>query len=979
MKTLSSILIVALSGIYFPTAAQVPCASFGNSGIGVSLESHTTYLSALTVLPNGKIVAVGYYDDNTDKDFLVVRYNANGTPDHGFANNGVRIYDLSDGRDDEALCVSIASDGNLLIGGISNEYGTVIKINSNGSLVNSFGSNGVIKYETLYSTVEDILVNPQGNFYTVGKTFNTANIVIRKLRIDAYNASGSLINSFAEEGKYIDNDFEVKHNSFIRGALQPDGKIVVGGAMEKALWIDLWKLVRLNTDGTRDQQFGTDGRVEVPEDGTAMLRDLVVESDGAIYAAGFAAQDAEYGSFAIAKKFRPNGNSDNSFNMTGSAHYLLGGDDGVINAIAVSNGAVYLVGSTGEPPEAKSFLFGAFDPAGETDSDLGWVIDKIPGAEHGELLDLIRLSDGSFVACGYAVGKDHTYGILRKYGADGKLLNNFNEGGALFIRMEEDAHANAIAVQPDGKLIAGGPFLNGGSNTGLSLSRFDRNGKPDQSFGTYGYIRHDLSDKREFITAVHALSDGKILIGGYTGTPSSGDDYLIMKLNADGKPDQSFGDGGKVVKHIGAYAKHNQIKAITVDSQGRILIAGDANFRGGSYNDAVVMRFLANGSVDNSFGADGVFKIELSVINNSFNDIIVSSDGSIFVAGSGVNTDGVVVKITDEGDLDESFGTDGIAMIPWTDTDHLSHIGKIRFDLQGRIVAGCSYVKKNASFTTRVFVARLLSSGSLDQTFGNGGRALPAYSGSKSNDKVGGLVINEEGSIFLSGYYSPDGRFFFLQKFNENGSPSGLYTSKNFTSESDLVLGPTGTLYAAIELKQITGSAVICLGKGGGDPQPGGCANLNPPTIQFEGDVLIASAADTYQWYKSGVVLAGETGQSLVINPAFGGVYNVEVTVGECTLTSEDFLYLVTSYEEEKNGGFRVYPNPTQSSVIVQGPHDFHDTSITVHSAIGTAMNPAREFHDEKLTLSFAGFSPGVYVLSISSNNQTHTFKLIKQ
>jgi WD40 repeat protein len=153
--------------------AQGTCPGFGVNGIASSLESHSTRLNALTKLSNGKILAVGSYDDSGTKDILVARFNANGTPDLTFSYNGVRLYDINDHANDEALCVAIAGDGDILVGGISAGYGVVLKLDGTGDIVTSFGTNGKAQHEIIYSSVEDIMVSPEGNIYTVGKTFHT--------------------------------------------------------------------------------------------------------------------------------------------------------------------------------------------------------------------------------------------------------------------------------------------------------------------------------------------------------------------------------------------------------------------------------------------------------------------------------------------------------------------------------------------------------------------------------------------------------------------------------------------------------------------------------------------------------------------------------------------------------------------------------------------------------------------------------------
>ena len=862
------------------THVQGTCPGFGNNGVARSLGSHSTQLNALASLPNGRIIAVGWHDNAGEKDMLVARFHSTGAPDLTFSPTGVRSYDISLDYDDEALCVAVAPDGNILIGGIAGGYGSIIKINSQGNLVSSFGTGGKVKYDQLYSTVEDILVTPQGTIYGVGKGFDTDNIVFRKLKVQAYNSNGTLLTSFADNGKYTRTDFVVWHKTTVAGALQSDGKIIVGGTTPSASnLLDKWFLVRLNTDGSSDVTFHDDGLVEDPETATAYLKDVVVGTDGSIYVGGFENLDSGFPTLAVAKKFKPDGNSDNSFNMTGTAWQR---NHAMAYAITTdADGKVYFVGSFGEANDNKDFIIGSFDANGEPDFDVDYM-DKLPGTTHGELLNMIRLSDGSFVACGYAVGYDQRYGVLRKYNADGTLNEGFNKGGANFVR-HTDGNTNDVVVQADGKILAGGTYVHDGSNTGVSVARFLADGSPDLSFGTYGYVRYDLSETREFLFDLHAYPDGKILIGGSTYGDNSGEDFLVARLNADGSLDDSFGTNGFVTHHVGAYAKHNRLNAFKVDQQGRILIAGDGNFDGGSYHYSTLMRLLPNGARDPDFAVNGVFNINLTVVHDFFYDVVIAEDGSIYAAGYGmVNVGGAVVKLNDAGILDTSFGIEGVFYTDWKE-GHISAAMAIELQEDGKLVVGCSQELKSDATETNAFIYRLLPSGETDQTFGENGIVEVPFS------SVRGLVIHDD-IIYLSGSSST---MFYMSRLNPDGSPyTHLMSNSNYTSDTDLAINrTTGNIYTGAIFRSQNGITVACIGSSGveedEEEEDDECDHVSRPTITMNGDALFSSEADSYQWYASGELLEGETSQSLLIDPVVGGVFSVEVAIGECFKSSD--------------------------------------------------------------------------------------------
>jgi uncharacterized delta-60 repeat protein len=970
----AGILVFLFFRLVSVTVAQNTCPGFGVNGMASSLESHTTQLNALTVLPNGKIVAVGYYDDSGIKDMLVARFNANGTPDLTFSYNGIRIYDVGDNTNDEALCVKVASDGNILVGGTSAGYGSIIKLDAAGKLVTSFGTGGKVKYDILYSSVEDLMVSPQGNIYGVGKSFHTENIVLRRLKVQAYTNNGVLLNAFSEDGKYDRTDFLLWHTTVVRGALQSDGKLVVGGTTPSASNIlDNWFLVRLNTDGTSDNTFHADGLVEDPEFKTAHLEDLVIGSDGSIYVGGFSNLNSDFPTLAVAKKFKPNGDSDNSFNMSGSAIHTSAGNGAMMHAMAVdANGKVYIAGSKGTASDNHELLFAAFDANGEPAPDFT-VVNKIANTTHGKLRDVVRLSDGSFVACGYAVGKDRSYGILRKYKADGTLESSFNAGGANFIRNATDGSTSVVAVQSDGKILTGGVYLENGSNTGIAIARFESNGTPDHTFGTYGYIRIDLTTRREFLYDLYVLPDGKILVGGTTNDATSGDDFLVIKLNASGSIDETFGTNGYVTKHIGAYGKHNGLRRVTMDSQGRILIAGDANYNGGSYQNATVMRLLPDGDTDTDFATNGVFSINLTVVNDFFEDIAVADDGYIYAAGYGlINVGGAVVKISDDGELVTDFATEGVFYTDWKE-EYISTAHEIELQSDGKLLVGCSHKPKDGTNILNSFVYRLSTSGEPDNTFSENGRIEFSFASKRG---IHGLKIDNTGLIYFS---ASDENTFNLAKINLSGNTVvEPFRIDDLASRSGIDINKaTGNAYTGRIKSGIGGMWVVCVG-GSGEPEPA-CSELEDPTITFFDGVLVSSDADSYQWYSDGEPLEGETNQSLTISTAVEGWYMVEVTIGECTLYSSDFEYFVTASREMENFRLYVYPNPAREYIVIESDVEFLNAAVSLHSIAGDRVQTDKIVSGTTSKINLENLAAGVYILSVQSGEGTMRVKVFKQ
>jgi uncharacterized delta-60 repeat protein len=518
-------------------------------------------------------------------------------------------------------------------------------------------------------------------------------------------------------------------------------------------------------------------------------------------------------------------------------------------------------------------------------------------------------------------------------------------------------------VQNDGKILAGGVYLENSTNTGIAIARFLPDGSPDLTFGTY---------RREFLYDFFVYPDGKILVGGTMNGGVSADDFLVVRMNSDGSFDEGFGTNGYVRKHVGAYGKHNNVNGITVDAQGRILIAGDGNYNGGSYQNATLMRLLPNGDTDLNFASNGVFNINLTVVNDYFHDVVVAADGAIYAAGYGtVNMGGAVVKLNDAGELDTNFGTNGVFYTDWEE-GYISRAFEIEINQDGKLLVACSHERQEGSPIINSFVYRLLPSGQADNTFGDNGHSEVHFS---SQRDIYGIELDNSGMIYLSA--SADGDF-YLAKIDQHGDIVGDPVAVNdMTSRSGIALNKTtGNVYTGFSPSGSGGLWVACIGATPGEEE---CADLEYPTISVVGNVLYASDADSYQWYSSGEPLEGETNQSLVINPVAGGVFSVTITIGECTLNSDDLEYVVTGSPDKENVQLHVYPNPARENIIIESDTELSDASVSLHAATGKLLQPEKNMSGKSSTVSIEDLPAGVYILTVKSTGQVQRIKIFKQ
>jgi uncharacterized delta-60 repeat protein len=270
-------------------------STFGNGG-KVTVPGGTAF--ALVLQADGKLVTAGSV--NGGSDFALIRYNTNGSLDSTFGNNG-RVTTDFNGRFDEAYALVLQADGKLVAAGTNYSDFALARYNSNGTLDMTFGTGGIITTDFGGSDgARDVVIQPDGKIVAAGGSrsddFEDDSGVFALAR---YNADGTLDATFGSGGKVTT---DVGQPSYAPGlALQADGKIVAAGSSVQ-LFIRDFALVRYNTNGTLDTTFGAGGIITTDFGGSDGARDVVIQPDGKIVAAGYTANaNFSASDFALAR------------------------------------------------------------------------------------------------------------------------------------------------------------------------------------------------------------------------------------------------------------------------------------------------------------------------------------------------------------------------------------------------------------------------------------------------------------------------------------------------------------------------------------------------------------------------------------------------------------------------------------------------------------------------------------------------------
>ena len=307
----------------------------------------------------------------------------------------------------------------------------------------------------------------------------------------------------------------------------------------------------------------------------------------------------------------------------------------------------------------------------------------------------------------------------------------FDADGLAFIDFSTSTDsARAVAMDADNKVLLAGLARQGPSSAyvdAAAVLRLNADGTLDTTFGTGGKFTAVGGTPANFggadARAIAVQSDGRIVIAGYFNqNDGSGPKVMAMRLLANGTLDPAFGTGG-----VAVFAKSGRADSIAIQSDGRIVLAGFTAVPSAG-NRGLVMRLEANGTLDSTFGTAGFYELA-DTFSVEFRDVRILSTGSILVAGT--NDDLLLVRLTSAGQPDTTYSGDGIAsanlsteVVSGATLKSGDGIEAMAIDTDGSVVvAGGS---RPATGNLRAVLARFTPAGALETGFGTDGwREVP--------------------------------------------------------------------------------------------------------------------------------------------------------------------------------------------------------------------------------------------------------------
>jgi uncharacterized delta-60 repeat protein len=662
-----------------------------NTGTGAANS-----VNAIAIQSDGKIVLGGGFTAfNGVTVNRIARLNSDGTPDTAFTTN------TGAGASSTVSAIAIQSDGKIVLGGSFATFNGatvnyIVRLNSDGTRDTDFTTNtgtGAANIVTATAIQSDGKI-------VIGGAFTAFNGVTVN-RIARLNSDGTPDTAFTT------NTGAGASSTVSAIAIQSDGKIVLGGAFATFNGATVNRIVRLNSDGTRDTAFTTNTGTGAANNS---VNAIAIQSDGKIVLGG------SFTVFNVTVNRIVRLNSDGTPDTVFTTNTGTGADN-TVSAIAIqSDGKIVLGGDFTVFNGVTVNRIARLNSDGTPDT----AFPTNTGANSSVSAIAIQ-SDGKIVLGGsFTVFNGVTVNRIARLNSDGTPDTAFTTNTGTGVANS----VNAIAIQSDGKIVLGGDFTTFNGVTVNHIVRLNSDGTLDTAFTT-----NTGAGASSTVSAIAIQSDGKIVLGGSFATFNGVTVNRIARLNSDGTRDTDF------TTNTGTGAA-NSVSAIAIQSDGKIVLGGSfATFNGVTVNR--IARLNSDGTPDTAFTTN----TGTGVANNSVSAIAIQSDGKIVLGGGFTVFNGVTVnriaRLNSDGTRDTDFTTN-------TGTGAANSVNATAIQSDGKIVLGGDFLTFNGVTVNRI--VRLNSNGTRDTAF-------TTNTGTSANSGVNAIAIQSDGKIVLGGFF----------------------------------------------------------------------------------------------------------------------------------------------------------------------------------------------------------------------------------
>ena len=505
----------------------------------------------------------------------------------------------------------------------------------------------------------------------------------------------------------------------------------------------------------------------------------------------------------------------------------------------------------------------------------------------------------------------------------------------------------------------------------------------DTTFGINGTVFNTFNSAYSKITDIKILSDNKFITCGSTDVGTMA--YIsLCKFNENGTLDTSFGTDGKIITNFSIpsnyyqYTRDNHFPHLVIQPDNKIIVSGtNRNTSLVPTYDFGMIRYNPNGTLDTTFGANGVVMTDFNNLDDFCNSITLQNDGQIVLVGEtntpiqGVNYG--IIRYNSDGSLDLSFGNNGKISLdlssnfyPYTSSSATS----VKIQSTGKIIIGGSCDKQDiGNYTVQFAIVRLNSNGTLDTSFGINGQVF-------SLSTIGGikqltcLLIDNSDKIMAGGFDrigSINTRKALIQKYDENGNLDSSFANNGsfitdeekaiyeFSLQNDnkiLAVGftsnPTGYHDYGYLIYRFNSDGTIDNSFGSN-----GMFTRNPNTGVYVEDQAFAVA---YQNNSSKIIIGG-TSYSLNVLERYGNV-------------------VLSNTNLNSMSPFNLYPNPANDVLKIQNDTNYKIETFTIINVLGKKVLQINDFDSE---VNIQDLQKGFYIVEINSENKKFRLKFLKE
>jgi uncharacterized delta-60 repeat protein len=787
-------------------------------------------------------------------------------------------------------------------------------------------------------------------------------------------------------------------------AIQNDDKIIVAGRTNMLFFAQAPILSRFNADGTVDNTFSclqTTFPSIITSTNSFYTQSIAVQNDGKILIGGYIKKGTSSSSDFDKAIFRLNSNGSFDSTFSSSSIYVNNSSSDYIYSIALqSDGKIITVGSeNGNISCTRLNSDGTFDTSfgvsGTTILDLG-------STDVGRSVAL--QNDGNIIISGISNGN---LTLVKLNPSGGVVFNQVTSYPLTLSSMTASNHImqsnNVRYIESSHKIVVSGTI-----NNLFTLFQFDDNGNLDSSFGTSGVYSYNSGITTNSSCFLNVLSNGNIVTGGssYDNT-----NYAIQlaQVNANG----TVLNANAVYFLLSSDAHYNAVE----QNDGKLLVAT---------NSSSIVRYNANGTVDTSFGTNGILSVsgglDMKIMKKLNNGKI------LFTSGGNYNS---LTRLNPDGTVDSTFGVSGVKNVSLDFQNVVTDFFIDSFSESSNGKIYLAFEDGNLNSSTTFYIARLNSDGSVDTTFGTNGYNSFLFPNTISDgwpvdiveqnngkivvmglldstnssttitmDRLGICRFNNDGTLDTSfnglGYitYSPENKywptkmiklsddsFFISDRFYDGAIYN--YNLKKFTSEGilDTSFGVNGILHD--NLNNIYASEYIVL-PNNKILKAGTSSYINNNNkfriVSYNPDGSLDTSFGTNGYLTTTInssssiynLLLLQNGNLLATGASSTNI-RILATMAEYNMNNLDVE------EYNNNSSLYLYPNPTHSKVYFNNVVD-NFTKVSVCNVIGQEilkLDLVSNSSDEVINIE--NLLPGIYFLNFTNSEKSKKIKIIKE